>query len=136
MATLVANKAASGIQPRAIHAGVNSIISVYSATADASAGDVIQMVKVPKGAKVHSVSISGHAGAESQGLSVGDGNSATRYQGTTSASAASVISHNTAGLGYEYTADDTIDVTVDDLTSASIMGAITMVVQYSMDDPS
>lgn len=52
MATLIATQAASGIQPRSIHAGVQSVYSVYSLTATLSSGDVIQMCKLPDNARV------------------------------------------------------------------------------------
>jgi hypothetical protein len=134
MGLYTSNKAASGVQARAVHAGVNSVVGVYTATAAITAASVIQMVKIPKGATVIAVRTHGYTGAESQGLSVGDGNSSARYNATTSASAATPILHNTIGLGYTYTADDTIDVTVVDLTSATALGFITMAVDYIMDN--
>lgn len=57
MATLVASAALSGVQPRAVHAGVNSVYSVYSLTATLSAGDIIQMCKLPDGARVVNTSL-------------------------------------------------------------------------------
>lgn len=134
MGTYTSNKAKSGIPARAVHAGVNTVVGVYSATAAITAASVIQMVKIPKGATVIAVRTLGYAGAESQGLSVGDGNSSARYNATTSASAATPILHNTVGLGYTYTADDTIDVTVVDLTSATGLGVLTLAADYVMDN--
>lgn len=133
MGTYTSNKTSSGIQPRAVHAGVNSVVGVYSASAAITAASVIQMVKIPKGAVILETRIHGYAGAVSQGLSVGDGNTAARFNATSSASAASPVLRNTLGLGYTYTADDTIDITVVDLTSASAIGTITMAVDYLMD---
>lgn len=52
MATMIASQAQSGIQPRALHAGVNSVYAIYSLTATLSAGDIIQMCKLPDRARV------------------------------------------------------------------------------------
>ncbi len=57
MATMIASAALSTVQPRAVHAGVNSVYSVYSLTATLSAGDIIQMCKLPDGARVINASL-------------------------------------------------------------------------------
>ncbi len=57
MATLsaVGSAAASGIQPKAVHAGLNAVYSYYSITATLSTGDVITMCKLPDKARVMEV---------------------------------------------------------------------------------
>ena len=47
MSTLVGSQAASGVQPRAIHAGVNSVYGDYDLAATLGVGDVVQLVKLP-----------------------------------------------------------------------------------------
>lgn len=137
MATLTASAAYSGIQPRAA-LGVNSVegrISVTSVTAN----DVLQMVKIPKGANILDVKVSGAAdsGGIVGAVTVGDGNDADRYITTTSASAAvPIIGMNSAagGLGYEYSADDTIDITMASVSVGSGTATILVCsVLYTMD---
>lgn len=53
MATYIADLAASGVQPRALHAGVQMAYATYTtASGTLSVGDVIQMLKIPDGAKI------------------------------------------------------------------------------------
>jgi hypothetical protein len=52
MSTLVGSQAESGVQPRAIHAGVNSVYGDYDLAATLGVGDVVQLVKIPDGARI------------------------------------------------------------------------------------
>ncbi len=53
MATLIADTAASGVMPRAIHAGLQTVYATYTtASGTLSVGDIIQMCKIPDGARV------------------------------------------------------------------------------------
>ena len=120
--------------PRYNYEGMNVRAATYTFGAAQSAGDVIQMVPVPKGALIHDV-IANYAGLGGGALTVnvGDGNSATRYNASTSTNAVNVV-HATKGTGYSYSTDDTIDVTVGTATSASAGTSIYLAVLYSVDN--
>lgn len=91
-----------------------------------SAGDVIQMCKVPAGARVMDMVLlvdnTGAAGVQSYTIgSIGDGNSAGRYLGTSSV-VTSLVTRLTplvGGFGYSYSAEDTIDITIGTVTSGT-----------------
>lgn len=133
MATITATAAQAGVQPKATF-GANAISVRYDLTASLSAGDVIQLAKVPEGAKavVGNVTFS-LTSANTTTLQVGDGGSATRYLGSTSASA-NTVNNFTAGFGYSYSAADTIDITVAAVTSATATGAIKLNMVYVLQE--
>lgn len=131
MATLTGTKAKSGIQARA-GVGPQAVHSEYSASATLSAGDVVQMIKIPKGARVISAQLRTNTLAD-QGahLSVGDGVDADRYisaSGGTTVAGTSINQSAGEGPGYEYTADDTMDITV-----VVVGGTATARAYYSLD---
>lgn len=141
MATKTSDKAASGVQPRAIHAGANSVYAVYSANGvSLSAGDVIQMVKVPDGGRVTGVKFKPLIGTVH--LSVGDGGDTDRFAVSAIHNATGTWIDCTLGLGHQYdTSDaaavhfDTVDVSVILVSAVSISGVIEMIVDYTMDNP-
>ncbi len=121
--------------PKYIENGMVVRSAQYTFVAAQSAGDVIQMVPVPKGAQIAGLVVQyalATGAAITQG-SIGDGGSAARYMGTLSASLAGVVTYMTSGLGYSYSVDDTIDIVVGTATSASVGGTVRVTVTYSMD---
>ena len=147
MGTFTATKAKAGAQARFVSAGMNTAYSEYTATATLSAGDVIQMVKVPKGAIVHNLVVTTNvlqAGSTGSAaiLLVGDGVDTNRYFDEVSASGVAVIKSGleiAANHGYEYTAADTIDITFADASGSSVATAAAvfrMSAMYSVDDGS
>jgi len=147
MGTFTSNKAATGAQARFVQAGANAVYAEYTGTATLSAGDVIQMVKVPKGAIVHDIVVTTnvlHAGSTGSAaiLLVGDGVDDNRYFDQVSASGLAVIKSGleiAANHGYEYTAADTVDITVEDLSLSSVGTAapvFRMSLIYNVDDGS
>lgn len=134
MATITAGAAQSYAQPKATF-GANAISVEYDLTASLSAGDVIQMAKLPEGARIVSGNIDFNlTSANTVTLSVGDGGSATRYLGNTSASANTTISNFTSGTGYSYSAVDTVDITVAAVTSATATGNIILNLVYVLQE--
>lgn len=150
MATGTSNKAASGVQPRTLHAGVQSVSAIFTIDAahapngtGLSAGDVLQMVKIPAGATILDLKLFGGGGGGAYTVSVGDGNSVARFlSATTFASAGQVYSiyqnvpqivTATANGAYQYSADDTIDITVVSVLTATLAGIFTLNVSYAMD---
>ena len=143
MATLKANKAAAGVQPRMVHAGTNSVKFVFTAAAALSAGDVIQLAKLPHGAIFDSMLLV-RTGAGQFTCSIGDGGDVDRYAVSATLVVNTVIGEANllyTGVGHQYNVSDdateqfdTIDLTVTTVTTAVAGGVITGIVQYHADE--
>lgn len=147
MATLRTAKVAAGVQPRAGHEGVLAVSATYTLAAALALNDVIEMVKVPKGAKIlnmHLASDDLDTGSAAIILAVGDGTTVDRFiKGSTVAQAGGVARLGdgvTAALmsgafGYTYTVDDTIDVKVTTApATGTTAGDIVLTVFYMMEN--
>jgi hypothetical protein len=133
MATRTATKAAAGVQPKGLSVGLVAVTCQYSIDTSLSAGDVIQMVKVPKGATPVYVALSGATTAVGT-IKVGDGINTARYITNYLNSAAAVqATINTAYVPYEYSVDDTIDVTVSLVSISATGGEIVLTAIFAMD---
>lgn len=113
MATFTSDKTVSTVQARG-GIDITSVTGTYTVSANLAANDIIQMVKVPKGATVQEliVSASASVAATSTG-EVGDGGDTDRFvsSGSIGGGAASLSRLNAAtGHGYTYTDEDTIDI--------------------------
>lgn len=119
--------------PKYIENGVVARSAVYTFTAAQSAGDILQMVPIPKGAHILDVAVQ-FPGQSAAGISatyaVGDGTTAGRFLVSTSAF---TVTHATLGLGYSYSAEDTIDLSFSSVTSATAGGTVRLTVLYAMD---
>ena len=140
MATFTASAAQATVQPKAIRVGLVAVRSTYSIGAAPSAGDIIQMVKVPAGATPIHVNFACTNNTPSFILEVGDGILSSRYRSVATYSIGVgwvVAQANTAvpTAPYTYSADDTIDVFISTVTAsnATIGGAFHMNVIFSMD---
>lgn len=119
--------------PKYIETGVIQKSVIYTVTTAASQGDIVQMVPVPKGAVIIDINALVLAPVSmTYTLAVGDGNSATRYLASATGGTQTII-RATAGLGYSYSTDDTIDVSWTVIGSASISSTVRLSVLYSMD---
>lgn len=102
-----------------------------------SAGDVIQMIKVPANSKVVFVGVT--STYDNCVVEVGDGLTTNRYIGVTSTSAAFAASMFGAGLparavaSYTYSTDDTLDILCTLASVTSIAGAFYMTAILTMD---
>lgn len=138
MATITASAAQSIVPAKyTINNDITRVVT-YTVNPALSAGDVIQMVKVPKGACIVGLrfwtDLFGGGNATITG--VGDGVSAARYIGSASTSnsiAVAIIINNTA-IGYSYSVEDTIDITIGTVTSASAVGLLCLAVTYTLDN--
>ncbi len=97
--------------------------------------DKVSMVPVPKGAVVLDVVVSATGGAASLSVDVGDDDDVDRFLDGITNTAAAVASLGAdgaaAGVGHEYTVDDTVDITF--LGAAPTATHVyTMVVTYMM----
>jgi len=107
-------------------------------TGELETADVIQMVKIPKGATIQEVVLSSTDidvdGSAAVALSVGDAGAATRFISSSAIGQAGGVARldQFAGLNYEYTADDTIDIEVTTAAATAAAGTINLAVIYTM----
>lgn len=132
MATLTASAAQANRSAKYIENGVVAAYATLSITAALSSGDVIQFVKVPQGAQVLDVTFFNLEGAGNNvTMVVGDGGDADRY--VTSTSATGVVRANATTFPYSYSAEDTIDITIGTVVSATATGSLGIAVFYILD---
>lgn len=137
MATRQSAKVAAGVSPKGLRVGLAAVSATYSVGAglSLSAGDVIEMVKVPAGASVVYLAVSGGSGDALCG--VGDGGDSNRYIAHgTMASASSVvrtITLHASNTPYVYSVDDTIDIDVSTVSVGTITGGFHLTAIFSMD---
>lgn len=134
MATLTAT-AASSTSPAMYNAtGTTTRTVFFTHNVALSAGDVVQMVRVPNGAQVHRVSLT--AISFSAGVvvtNIGDGNDVSAYGADVvlSGSAITMTTMTGRGLGRSYSAEDTIDITVVSISAPPATATIALSISYS-----
>lgn len=136
--TFYSTQVGSGVQARS-GTGVCSVTGTYELTAALVINDVIQMVKIPKGASILETILATDdldtASSPAIVLTVGDDGDTDRFTlvSTIAQAGGFVRMTNIAGLGYQYTADNTIDVkcTTAPQTGAT-SGTISLTVIYDM----
>ena len=97
--------------PRGVVLGYTAEYTVPASGAP-GIGDKVEMIPVPKGARILSVVTSGPAGTATMTATVGDDDDPDRFTKTITASAAFTKAiDNEVGVGFKFTADDTIDLT-------------------------
>jgi hypothetical protein len=142
MATYTSGNAQSTVPVRVIETGTVAVRGVYNANgATVSAGDVLQMVKIPHGARIVDGWVKAAIPVDGAAIAVGDGSSANRYVLSVSASTGPVLArfNAAAGFGVQYSFSDdaaiqfdTIDVTIVSAASATTTCSIELVVIYAM----
>lgn len=141
MATTTATRAGSTKPVKhGVHGNVHVVSATYTPTANPTAADVVQMVPVPKGARITEV-ILGSADLDTNGtptitIKVGDGSDDDRFITSSTVAQAGGITRLNAQTGhnYKYTADDTIDITFGVAAATFASGDITLSVHYTTDD--
>jgi len=94
------------------------------------AGEVVQMVSAKKGWEILEVVVSSTALGAGVTVQVGDGNDPNRFvTSTVATSAVTARTNANTGMGYVYTADDTIDVTTG---VGAATGTVDLTVIYSI----
>lgn len=127
-----------GTQPKGLRVGLVSAAAVWSsgATLSLSAGDVIQMVRVPKGASLVYMALTGGSGDAL--VTVGDGGDDDRYMTAITMGSNSVLvrvmTTAAAAVPYVYSVDDTIDIAVSTVSVGTITGGFNMRCIFSMDE--
>jgi hypothetical protein len=137
MATLTSSKVGTGTAAKGLSVGLVAVTAVYSVNASLSAGDVIQMVNVPKGATVVYAALGGIGTNQEAIIALGDGVDTDRYlaHATMSASSAAprVLQYEAAVAPYTYSTDDTIDIVVSTVSLDTIGGGFHLTVIFSKD---
>lgn len=129
----VTSTAVAKWEPKSVHEGLNVAAASYITSASLTAASVVQMLKVPDGARIYDVKL--EAPSSGAVLSVGDGGDPDRF--IVSATADGTIKSMTVNLGYKYSVSDAqIEKwdTIDVLTgSAAFTGTIKVAVTYYLD---
>lgn len=138
MTTRTASAAQATAVPKGIRVGTWAVTSTFSMGAgqSISAGDVIQMIRVPANSSVVFVGL--RTTFAQAVVTVGDGLSDARYIGAASTSVAHAVSNFTAlvpqgGAPYTYSVEDTIDIAVSLTSVTSILGAFYLTAILTMD---
>lgn len=139
MATLYSDLCSlTTVVPAKTELGTNTVIGTYTVPATfVATADVIQMVKVPSGAIIHDVAVACSASiATASAIGVGDGNSTGRFiaAATNFGNGAATLLRLTvpAGVGYAYTADDTIDILMGTVTTPVAGSVIKLTATYTI----
>lgn len=146
MATTYTSAAAAGPAPEFRGRGIShSVYGEYTLTSAAELGtinNVIEMVRVPKGARVIGLlaEMVDNDGGSSFTLDIGDGGDVDRLvaASTVGQSAGYVVNSDLVkaqALGYVYTQEDTIDFLVHaaPASAAATSGKVRLIVHYVMD---
>lgn len=121
MATFTAT-AAQSTSPAFYNAnGMTSRVVRYTHPIALSAGDVIQMVRIPNGAVINQVAYGYSISAGVVTVNLGDGNDTSAYAASSVLSVSAVnvviVATNLRGVGRSYSAEDTIDFVVTTLSA-------------------
>lgn len=137
MATLTATAAQSTVPAKyAVNGAISRVVS-YAATAALSAGDIVQMARVPKGAVMQGVSYAWSLSAGAVTAIIGDGDNKSAYAAATVFSAAAIAVADSsvfAGFGRTYTVEDTVDVEVTAVSAAPGTAKLKMRLIYTLDN--
>lgn len=135
MATYTANAAQANV-PAIM--SVNRTItrtSRFAQSVSYTAADIIQMMKVPIGAIVHSVQVSCSLSAGVVTVNIGDGNDTSAYGAGVVLSGAGVQAvqvMNFRGYGRSYSAEDTIDLVVVSTSTPAANAELVLTISYSL----
>lgn len=119
--------------------GVTTVATTYALTTNLIINDVIQVCKIPKGAVIldATVGMPDVDSATSIVWDLGDGTTTGRFiSGSTIGRSAGVARLDQVdGVGYKYTADDTIDLKVTTAPGTGVTsGTIRFAIVYTMDE--
>lgn len=134
MATFTASAAQSNVPAiMSVNRTISRVVQITQAAA-LSAGDVLQMVKVPNGCNVSRVQASMSLSAGVVTVNIGDGNDTSAYAASlvyTAGGALTLGTYTFRGLGRSYSAEDTIDIQITALSAVPGTAKIKLVVDYN-----
>lgn len=134
MTIRTAPAARTSVMPKGLRVGAWPVTSTFSLGAgqSLSAGDIIQMIRVPANASVVYLAVLSTNGDTSFG--VGDDVSVNRYLTTvTRSTAQGWLTINQPAPGYTYSTEDTIDLGITLASITSIVGGFQVRAILSMD---
>ena len=131
MATVTANAAQAGVQPKGLRVGLVAVNGFYSFITSTSVGTTIQMVKVPAGATPVLIQVANTSVGDNT-IQVGDGNDPDRFKVEATLAAGLTICTIPADP-YTYTVDDTIDILISRASATTLGGAVYLTCIFSMD---
>lgn len=133
MATFTSS-ACSALQPPVLNVnGTITRVVTYTHSVALSAGDIIQMVKLPPGAIVSRVQVGASLSAGVVTMNIGDGNDVSAYAAAAVVSGTAVfVATPFRGLGRSYSAEDTIDIGVTALSAVPGTCKLKMAVDYTL----
>jgi hypothetical protein len=135
----------AGISPKKLHAGLWAVLATFEAAVALVVNDVIQMVPVQAGTKVVGMKLISDdidSGTGTVILDVGDDGDTDRFIDGSAVGAAGGSADFLAGLvaalpaaavGYEYAADNTIDILVQVAPNAGGTGTLKLLVLLAAD---
>lgn len=132
MATFTATAAQSTV-PAIMHVkGTVTRIVEYVQVASLSAGDVIQMCKIPNGAMVTRVVPQWSVSAGATTVNIGDGNDTSAYAASLVISGPVVtVVQPYRGVGRSYSAEDTIDIVVTVVSATPASAQLKLLIEYT-----
>lgn len=134
MATLTASGAQATVQPKGLRVGLTAIRSSYVLDVSLSAGDVLQMIKVPANTTPIFIQYGTSSPSAHLLFEIGDGIVAGRYRSMATYSLAQGMLVSSINVSpYTYSQEDTIDVVISLATVASPGGSFFMNAIFSMD---
>lgn len=132
MATLTASAAQSNVPAMYLVNGTVTRVVSFTQSASLSAGDLIQMMKVPQGAVVSNVVPTWSVSAGATTVVIGDGNDLSAYAASTVVSGAYVaVLMPFRGIGRSYSAEDTIDISIITVSATPANAVLKLAVTYT-----
>lgn len=133
MATFTATAAQSTVPAiYRVNGDITRVVE-YVQAASLSAGDVVQMVRVPMGAMVHRVVAHWSVSAGATTVDIGDGNDISAYAASLVISGPAVSAvMNYRGVGRSYSAEDTIDIVVKTVSATPASAQLKLTVSYTL----
>jgi len=134
MATYLSPQAAATYPAKSLRVGLVQVEATYSFSTSISTAMVVQMIKIPKGARTGFIMVA-NTNAGQATVQVGDGIDPDRYyvETTLSAGMGMVVCNAVTVPGYTYSLDDTIDVTISRVTITTLGGALYLKAIFTMD---
>ena len=133
MATVTANAAQAGVQPKGLRVGLVAVTGFYSFPTSVSVGTTIQMVKVPAGATPVLIQVANTSTGDNT-IQVGDGGDVDRYRvEATLSSGQGIVICTIPAAPYTYSQDDTIDILISRASATTLGGAVYLTAIFSMD---
>ena len=133
MATVTANAAQAGVQPKGLRVGLVAVTGFYSFPTSTSVGTTIQMVKVPAGATPVLIQVANTSTGDNT-IQVGDGGDVDRYRvEATLSSGQGIVVCTIPVAPYTYSQDDTIDILISRASATTLGGAVYLTAIFSMD---